>query len=156
MNIAVRPFESEDAQPISQMIVQNLRQVLTQVYSHEAIEVMVPHFTPEQLIEQSEDQLALVGILDGELVGTAWLAHDRVKNVFVDVDRHGTGIGRALMAAIEAEAGQRKLKRLYLMAGLSASGFYERLGYRTVEQLDREIDGVPVPVIHMEKVLVAA
>ena len=58
------------------------------------------------------------------------------------------------MAAIEAGAQQRHLKKVYLMSGLSACGFYERLGYEIVKRIDRDLNGIPLPVIQMEKVLV--
>ena len=150
----VRDFEPEDAEEVSQLIIRNLRQVLSQDYPSEAIEALMPSFVPEKLIEHSESEFTLVGTLGNNVVGTAALATDRVRNVFVDVARHKSGIGKGLMAAIEAEARRQQLKRVYLMSGLSSFGFYERLDYRIVKQIDRELNGVPVPVIHMEKELV--
>ena len=150
----VRNFEPEDAEKLSQLILQNLRQVLIQDYPNEAIEALLPHYTSEKLIEDSKEQLALVGTLGRDLVGTASLAYDRVRNVFVDVARHRSGIGKQLMAAIEAAARRQQLPKIYLMSGLSATGFYEKLGYKVVERIERDLNGIPLPVIHMEKLLV--
>ncbi len=149
--LVVREFVPGDAEGLSQLIVENLRQVLIQDYSSEAIEALALSFTPEKLIEDGARQFTLVGTIGADLVGTASLADDRIRSVFVDVSRHSTGIGRQLMAELESYARQRRLGRVYLMAGLSASGFYERLGYQTVERVEHEMDGNPVPVIHMEK-----
>ena len=151
--MVVRDFVSGDAELLSRLIVQNLRQVLIQDYSSEAIEALALSFTPEKLIDDAGRQFTLVGMLGADLVGTASLANDRIRSVFVDVSRHGTGLGRQLMADLESYARQRRLDRVYLMAGLSACGFYERLGYRTVERIEHVMDGHPVPVIHMEKEL---
>ncbi len=151
--MVVREFVSGDAEGLSRLIDENLRQVLIQDYPRKAIEALAISFTPEKLIEDAERQVTLVGTIGSDLVGTASLADDRIRSVFVDVTRHGAGIGRQLMADLESYARQRGLGRVYLMAGLSACGFYERLGYRSVERVEHEMDGNPVPVIHMEKEL---
>lgn len=152
-SITVRIFVPEDAEELSQLIIQNLQQVLIQDYAPEAIEILMPSFTPEKLIADDARQFTLIATVGHDIVGTAALADDRVRSVFVDVASHGTGIGRQLMAALEMEARQRNLKSIYLMAGLSACGFYAKLGYETVERIDREINGIPLPVIRMEKEL---
>ncbi|MCL4299401.1 MAG: GNAT family N-acetyltransferase [Anaerolineae bacterium] len=150
----VRNFEPEDAEELSQLIVQNLQQVLIKDYSNEAIEALMPFFTPEKLIEDSKQQFMLVGLLDDELVGIAALDDDRVRNVFVDVARHRRGIGRKLMTVIEAFAQAQHLKKIYLMAALSACGFYEKLGYKIVKRFEHDLNGIAIPEIQMEKALV--
>ena len=150
----VREFEPEDAEKLSQLIVRNLRQVLIEDYSAKAIEALAPFFTPEKLIKSSKQQFALVGVLGNDLVGTAALDGDRVRTVFVEATRHRSGIGSQLMAALEAYARQHRVRRLYLMSGISACGFYEKLGYKIVKRFERDLNGVPIPVIQMEKVLV--
>jgi N-acetylglutamate synthase-like GNAT family acetyltransferase len=150
----VRNFEPEDAEKLSQLIVQNLQQVLIQDYPTEAIQALMPFFTPEKLIEGSEHHLTLVATLENDLVGTVSLDYDQVRNVFVAVERHRRGIGKKLMAAIEASAQEQQRKKIYLMSGLSSSGFYEKLGDKIVKRFDRDLNGIPVPEIQMEKVLV--
>ena len=150
----VRNFEPEDAEQLSKLIIQNLRQVLIQDYPNEAIEALMPFYTPEKLIESSNHQLTLVGTLGNDLVGTASLDYDRVRNVFVDTARHRRGIGKKLMVAIEAYAQKQHLKRIYLMSGISAYRFYEKLGYKVVKRFDRDLNGISIPEIQMEKVLV--
>jgi N-acetylglutamate synthase-like GNAT family acetyltransferase len=150
----VRNFEPEDAEKLSQLIVQNLQLVLIKDYPTEAIEALMPFFTPEKLIEDAKHQFMLVSLLDNELVGIASLDDDRVRNVFVDVARHRRGIGKKLMTAIEAYAQEQQLKKIYLMAAISACGFYEKLGYKIVKRFDHDLNGIPIPEIQMEKVLV--
>ena len=150
----VRNFEPEDAAKLSPLIIQNLRQVNIQEYSNEAIDALVPFYTPEKIIERSKHQFTLVCTLGNDLVGTASLEDDRVRDVFVDVARHRSGIGKKLMGAIEAYAREQLLKKIYLLSGLSAYRFYEKLGYKIVKRFDNDLNGIPLPVIHMEKALV--
>jgi N-acetylglutamate synthase-like GNAT family acetyltransferase len=150
----VRHFESQDAEILCQLIVQNLQQVLIHDYPKGAIEALMPFYTPEMITARSKHLYTLVGTLGNGLVGTASLDYDRVRNVFVDVARHRRGMGKNLMVAIEAYAQEQHLKNIYLMSGLSAFRFYEKLGYKIVKRFDRNLNGIPIPEIHMEKVLV--
>lgn len=147
----LREFLVEDAEELSELIRRNLRQVLSQEYDPEAIEALLPLYTPERIREWPSGQYTIV-CQDAEgVIGTASLDGNRVRNVFVAVDRHGEGIGRLLMEELEAHAREAQLTRLYLHAGLTAEGFYHQLGYRTVKRAGRKLKGVPIPDIKMEK-----
>ncbi len=147
----IRSFVPEDAESLSRLIIQNLRQVNSQDYSPEAIEALIPSYTLEKLIELAGQQLTLVSTVGDKIVGTATLDCDRVRNVFVEVALHRRGVGKGLMRAIEDSARQRRLKKVFLLSGLSAQGFYQKLGYAIVKRLDNDLNGIPLPVIHMEK-----
>ena len=62
----VKPFEAEDADILSQLIVQNSREVLIHDYPNEAIEASMPFYTPKKLIESSKHQLTLDGIFGND------------------------------------------------------------------------------------------
>lgn len=55
--------------------------------------------------------------------------HLRVDDLVVCESRRGTGIGRAMLAGIAAEARRLELPKVLLDARHSARGFYERLGF---------------------------
>lgn len=55
----------------------------------------------------------------------------------------GTGVGAALVRAVEDEARRRGLKRVYLEAQTHALGFYERLGYTAHGPEFDEGSGIP-------------
>lgn len=149
----VREFTLQDAERLSRLILQNLRQVNIQDYSREAIKALEPSYTPEKMIESARHQLTLVCIIDDEIVGTASLDGERVRNVFVDLSLHRKGIGRRLVLAIEDHAKRKRIERVFLLSGPSAQGFYQKLGYTVVKRFDSDLGGIPLPVVQMEKEL---
>jgi N-acetylglutamate synthase-like GNAT family acetyltransferase len=151
----VRRFEPKDAMRLSQLIIENLQQVNINDYSQETIDILAQAYIPDRIIERARQHLTLVGLVEDEVVGTASLDHDRVRNVFVEVSRHKRGLGKKLMAVIEAYAKEQHLEKIFLLSGLSAYRFYEKLGYKIVKRFDQDLGGMPFPVIQMEKELVA-
>ena len=149
----LRQFAPEDADALSRLIIRTLRNISIQDYSTEAIEALVPFFTPEKLIEKSKNQYMIVCIHKDDLVGVASLDGDRVRNVFVDAEMQRRRIGRLLMADIETYAVEKSQSRLYLHSALSAQAFYQALGYQAVGPIDRELNGHPLPEVKMEKAL---
>ncbi len=88
----------------------------------------------------------LVALADGRVVGTARVrtVHGAAKaeRVAVPSDARGTGIGRALMRAVEEEARAGGLAAVLLNAQESAIPFYEKIGY--VAEGDRFFEaGIP-------------
>ncbi|MCP5097321.1 MAG: GNAT family N-acetyltransferase [Chloroflexi bacterium] len=152
----LRELEPKDAEQLSQLIIQNLRQVIIQDYAQEIVDKFVPYYAPEKVIERSAHQQILVCIAEGNVVGTATLDKDRVRDVFVDLARHRSGIGTAVMAAIEARALENRQTNLFLLSNVAATGFYEKLGYQVVERFENDLDGIPLLVVKMEKTLIIA
>jgi predicted GNAT family N-acyltransferase len=81
----------------------------------------------------SEFAVALGG--DGSILGTARLlpapgdASRQVRQVAVNANEHGRGVGRALMGELERTALGDGANELWLHARENAWGFYGRLGY---------------------------
>jgi GNAT superfamily N-acetyltransferase len=86
------------------------------------------------------DRVVLVAEVDGDVVGMAHLAPSRAANaphraevqrVAVAESARGSGMGRALMAAVEDAARGRGITLLWLTTheGSEACAFYEAAGY---------------------------
>lgn len=87
------------------------------------------------LLLVAEIDKRVVGYIHGETVTYLLFAGREmmVSEVFVDESHRGSGVGRALMAAIEAEAAQRKCFRITVMNGREREsykrGFYPSQGF---------------------------
>lgn len=93
-------------------------------------------FTPEQLAGEGKD-LHLAAFEGGALAGCLMLSDHgegvvQMRQVCVEPNRQGTGVGAALVRESEGEARRRGYRSMMLHARDIAVGFYERLGYECV------------------------
>ena len=87
--------------------------------------------------------VALVAKADGQPVGTCILAESEIEpnhdvspwlaGLFVVPEYRGKGVGAALVRAIEDQARQRELSRVYLYT-THAVGFYKRLRWKVMDR----------------------
>ena len=90
------------------------------------------------------------------LVGYGALDPDthEVEAVFVDPDASGTGVGIALLRAVETEALRRGIFQLRLTSTPNAEPFYRAAGYVPVRQIEHPLSaGLALPATVMEKLL---
>jgi GNAT superfamily N-acetyltransferase len=90
----------------------------------------------------------LVARRDGEPIGCGGLraldaTHGEVKRMYVAPEARGTGVARAILAALEDEARDRGWTRLVLETGSKqpdAIRFYTREGYTPIERFGHYVD----------------
>ena len=77
------------------------------------------------------------GRFQGGIHGHSWGGYCEIKTIFVAEEQRGRGLGRLMMEAMEAEALRRRCRQVILSThGFQAPGFYRRLGYSCVAQID--------------------
>ncbi len=111
-------------------------------------------YTPQQLAAESRDT-HIVAVADGKIVGNLVLTPLEVgviqmRQVAVDCDYQGQGIGRALVTFAEQVAKQQDARTLMLHGRVAVQSFYERLGYVAHGEPFEE---VTLPHIEMRKTL---
>lgn len=93
---------------------------------------------------------------DGSLTGFGSMTNAgpvrRIEYLCVDPDFQGEGIGRRLLARLEALARDAGAETVQLDARVSAQAFYENMGYHTAGEVFT-LSYAPVPHILMEKSL---
>ena len=104
---------------------------------------------PEELELDGNDEAAtqFVAYDDGRPVGTARLRGNdetaaKAERVAVLSDERGRGVGRRLMAAVEAHAVDAGYGTVVLHAQVPVVGFYEELGYATTSAVFEDA-GIP-------------
>jgi predicted N-acetyltransferase YhbS len=105
-------------------------------------------FAPDAVAFPFEaESLHLVALDAGRVVGCVLFHPEgtetgRLFQMAVEPDRQGTGLGTALVRALETELGRRGFREVILHARDTAVGFYARLGYVPVGAPYVEV-GVP-------------
>lgn len=153
LDITIRRFEDDDARAVSRLIIDNLMQVNIRHYGRAAVRELANSYSPALLKQCASSGQVYVALEHSDLVGTMTLQQDRVRMVFVRVDRHWHGIGTAMMQYLEETARQQGQARLSLLADISAASFYQKLGYSRVEEKQVKLGDSAVRMVSMEKEL---
>ncbi len=110
------------------------------------IEATSGHPSSVLLAEDASGRVVGLGMVT--VVGDGSAAVDAL---YVDADRHGTGLGRSLLAAIAAIAaadGAGSVDIRVLAANRPARDFYEHLGGRVAGEAVVDDDGVELAAVH--------
>jgi putative acetyltransferase len=131
-DLLIRDATADDAAAISALVQRTAQVSNRHDYSTEALAWIVANFAVEKIADRMRARHTFVCLLDGRIVGTIGLGGDRLRTLFVEPDLQGSGVGARLVAHLEAHARCAGVAELKLSSSLTARGFYERLGYRTI------------------------
>ena len=111
-------------------------------------------YTPEQIAAEA-DAVLIVACADGKIIGSLLLRPldkqtAQMRQVAVDKDWQGRGVGRLLVAFAEQTAAERDICEILLHAREVVLPFYERLGYEPFGELFLEVG---LPHREMRKIL---
>ncbi|SHM72878.1 GNAT family N-acetyltransferase [Phytopseudomonas punonensis] len=133
--VQIRRALGSDAEAISRLIVQTLRLSNAQDYSPEVIERVAANFDAAGVRPLLASRQVFVALDEECVVGTASLAGDVVRSVFVLPERQGHGVGKALMRHVEGVARAAGVGQLRVPASLTAVPFYTALGYAVIREV---------------------
>jgi predicted GNAT family N-acyltransferase len=111
-------------------------------------------FTKEELAREKDD-LLIAAYDDDDMLGCCILTQEepdavRLRQMAIKAGLQGKGIGRVLLEFAENIARDRGNKKVTMHARKTATGFYEKQGYKTV---GNEYTEVSIPHFNMEKKL---
>ncbi|MCR9220469.1 MAG: GNAT family N-acetyltransferase [Alphaproteobacteria bacterium] len=135
----IRPFADIDLERIRALIHRTIDRSYGAVYPPRALPFFKRFHDAETIRTRASSGLVLVLEEDGRPTGTGALVEGEILGVFVDPDRQGGGRGRALMRALEGEAVRQGRDACTLSISLPSRRFYERLGYRTLDERTRDL-----------------
>lgn len=151
--ITLRPYRPDDAPALLALFRDTIRRVNCRDYS------------PEQIAAWASDDIDTVAWYGrfagrfvpvaeegGRPVGFAELGTDgHIDRVFVSADHQGRGIGRALLAAVVAEARRAGAPRLFTEASITARPFFESQGFTVLAPQVVTCRGVELVNYRMER-----
>jgi len=127
----LRAMDESEAPAVAALIDRVMAISYAPHYPPRAVAFFQGFHAPKAILARARAGRVLVAVDDGSqaLLATGALMAGEIFGVFVDPTAQGRGIGRAVMAALEAEAAAGGAPRSVLSVSLPARGFYERLGY---------------------------
>jgi GNAT superfamily N-acetyltransferase len=154
--LEIRAVRFEDVPEILRVVTRAVDRGCRDHYDQAQQAAVVAAYASALFLEWRGPYETVVAEAAGRIVGFAQLdpADARLRALFVDADLQGRGVGRALLADVEARAAGRGCRRVHGAMSLNAVPFYERAGFRArggVEPLSSV--GVAVPIVRMEKVI---
>jgi GNAT superfamily N-acetyltransferase len=149
-DVTLRLARPDEAAALSELA---LRSKAHWGYSDEFIEACRDELTVHR--SQIDAGRVIVAEMDGAVVGTATLGgrppEGDVENCFVEPDHIGTGVGRALFAALRAAAVDTGFTRLRIESDPNALGFYEHQGAIKIgEAPSGSIPGRVLPLLQLD------
>ena len=154
--VTVRRFVPADACEVQNIIHRGLREINGKDYPAKRIEEYCDYFTIEKIRRQAETAHMYVAVSDdGRVAGTGTIAsfwgsetESILLTIYVLPERIGTGIGSAIVRALEADEFFLRAKRIEIPSSTTAAGFYRKMGY-----LPKDGSGSPDDegLIRMEK-----
>jgi GNAT superfamily N-acetyltransferase len=131
VSVSLRPATDEDRPGICAVHVRAIRETCSRSYAPEQVSAWASLLSPDAYTTVLKERVLLVATDEGDVVGFGQLnpGTGEVDAVYVLPDRQGQGIGRLLLAELEAEARARGIRMLELSATLNAVPFYTQAGY---------------------------
>ncbi|WPU64544.1 GNAT family N-acetyltransferase [Peredibacter starrii] len=159
-NYFVRRAQHSDAQPIIDSHDRSIREICSKDYTQEQIDAWSARkLKTEHWCQTIDRDFVWVVELDSEVRGFGHLAKmdDEVAEVmglYFTPELLGLGAGKELFRVLITEAKSLKIKRLQLLATITAKSFYEKFGFKQIEgRCSIEMRGVDIPCFPMESIL---
>ncbi len=143
----IRKYQEQDAEAVSELIIQTLRISNVGDYKKEHIEELILRQTPDHVRERAgwthfyvaEDGGRIVGC---GAIGPYWCSREESSlfSVFVLPDYQGQGVGRQLIDVLEQDEYALRARRIEVPASITGLPFYLKMGYQYKDG-NRELDG---------------
>ena len=128
-NLCIRRATLADAEAISHVIIQTLKEVSSKDYPDSVINEVIKSFSKEQMTVKMKQRKTIVITEKNHIIGTASLEGNLVRTVFVLPNKQGKKAGSLLMHYLEEMARKESISSLTVSSSITAEGFYQKLGY---------------------------
>lgn len=132
----IRRIEEPDIDAVVTLIARNLREVNSREYPADYIEANVRSHDRDVILDRMKNAHMYVACEGGAVLGCGAIqgyygskTESVLLTIFVLPERHGQGIGRIIMRALENDEYALRASRIELAASVTACGFYRKLGY---------------------------
>jgi putative acetyltransferase len=150
----IRNFEPADADTVATLFHATVHQVGIRDYSSEQVAAWSPSKPDaDRYLRQAEGRTFLVAVDDhGVIAGYGVLeSSGHIDHLYCRPDVVGTGVGSAILAAMEESARKAGISRLFTEASEAARRLFERRGFKMDARNDFTINSVAIHNYRMSK-----
>lgn len=153
----IRDFEPADAEALTALFHTTVHLVGIRDYSSEQVAAWSPS-KPDaaRYLEQAEGRTFMVAVDDDGVIGGYGVLkpNGHIDHLYCRPDVVGTGVGSAVLAALEESARNAGITSLFTEASEGARRLFERRGFKMDARNDFTIDGVAIHNYRMSKSIV--
>lgn len=152
--IVTRKYTPEDARALADIYYHTIHNVNTKDYSEDQVNAWAPlsSLNLDGWMKKWSRIVPIVAVQGDTIVGfTEFESNGYIDCFYVHHEYQGAGIGTALMNAIEQEAVDKKLDRIYAEVSITAKPFFLRKGFTVVKEQTVTIRGCELTNYVMEK-----
>ena len=149
----IRLFEHEDALVVTAIIEKCFTRLELGGHTPEGIRIQIAGSQPDSLITRSLTTRYFVATVDGAIVGICGYGDGKVQTLFVDIDHHGRGIGKALLTTVLADAEKSGLTKIVTWSTMYAEDLYASFGFRREREVCLPEGSSDIILIEMGKKL---
>lgn len=149
----IRRYNFEDAEAHAEVHRQSVREIASADYSNEIIDAWASKEPEDSPLD--EEKVRFVAEEDGEIVGFSDYNKEtsELSGLYIKPNYTGRGIGEKLLHKAEEDAKQNGLEQLWCRSTITAKDFYQKHGYKLIEETTHEIQDLEMKVYKMEKEL---
>ena len=135
----LRPFRDGDCDAVHRLIHGTIDACYTGLYPPRAVAFFKQHHSQSNILERAQQGYTIVVESDGRIVGTGTVVGGHIHGVFIAAELQHHGLGHAIMQYLEAVARTCGATTMTLDVSLPSRRFYERLGYRMLENASLDV-----------------
>ena len=153
--ILTRKYQHKDARALADIYYHTIHSINLRDYSKEQVDAWAPSSSLE--LEGWEkkwsEKAPIVALIGNKVVGFAeFELNGHIDCFYVHHEFQGEGVGSALMAAIETDAKEKNITRIYAEVSITARQFFEGRGFHVINKQNVVIRGVELINFVMEKI----
>ena len=150
----LRPYRPADKRFLQQLFYDTVHTVNIRDYAPEQLEAWAPDEPNRETWAKLDTQHCFIVEYQKMIVGFASLSQEGLVDfLFVHRDFQGRGIGSTLLKQLERLARKKGMTQLKTEASITARGFFEKIGFKTVVEQKKVLNGLEFSNFIMEKSL---
>lgn len=158
MSFEIRRYREDEVEAVWTVFSASTRVSVARDYHPDLIERWAPADRDmDEWGQRLKTKNPLVAVVEERVVGFAEIEETGYIDCFyVHPDFQGQGVGKALLATVEAVAIEAGAEKVFARVSVTARTFFEQMGFKVDEAWNHIVIGLPAPQFGMSKRLADA